>query len=113
PGIETAVRRLTHRPDVLLVDGHGRLHPALFGVACYVGVRLGLPTVGVAKHPLVGRVKTKRRGSEHALPIEFRGRVQGYAWIPPGPPPPPSPPPPHPPPLPRPLATPHPPTEHG
>ena len=84
PGIETAVRRLTHRPDVLLVDGHGRLHPALFGVACYVGVRLGLPTVGVAKHPLVGRVKTKRRGSEHVLPIELRGRVQGYAWTPPG-----------------------------
>jgi len=41
-------------------------------------------TIGVAKHPLVGRVKTKRGGSEHALPIEFRGRVQGYAWIPPG-----------------------------
>jgi len=84
PGIETAVHRLTHQPDVLLVDGHGRLHPALFGVACYVGVRLSLPTIGVAKHPLVGRVQTKRRGSEPALPIEFRGRVQGYAWIPPG-----------------------------
>src|SRR5437867_1628375 len=55
PGIEAAVRRLSRRPDVLLIDGHGRLHPALFGVACYVGVRLDLPTIGVAKLPLVGR----------------------------------------------------------
>src|SRR2546422_8193848 len=59
PGIEAAVRRLKQQPDVLLIDGHGRLHPALFGVACYVGVRLDLPTIGVAKRPLVGRV-TKR-----------------------------------------------------
>src|SRR3989449_11450445 len=28
--------------------------------------------------------KTKPRGSENALPIEFRGRDQGYGWIPPG-----------------------------
>jgi deoxyribonuclease V len=84
PGIEAAVRRLTHPPDVLLVDGHGRLHPALFGVACYVGVRLGLPTIGVAKHPLVGRMKPSRREPRAESPVEFRGRVQGYAWTPPG-----------------------------
>jgi deoxyribonuclease V len=84
PGIEAAVRRLTHRPDVLQVDGHGRLHPASFGLACYVGVRLGLPTIGVAKHLLVGRIDTKRRDMGAATPVKFRGRVEGYAWIPPG-----------------------------
>src|SRR5207245_8848277 len=75
PGIETAVRRLTHRPDVFLLDGHGRFHPALFCVACYVGVRLGLRTVGVAKHQLFGRRTTRRRGSPSLLPIELRGPV--------------------------------------
>ncbi len=84
PGIDAAVSRLKRRPDVLLIDGHGRLHPALFGVACYVGVRLDLPTIGVAKHPLVGRVKRGARSLSGASPIEFRGQVRGYAWTPPG-----------------------------
>ena len=84
PGIEAAVRRLKRRPDVLLIDGHGRLHPALFGVACYVGVRLDLPTIGVAKHPLVGRVRPEPRSPSRASPVEFRGQVRGYAWTPPG-----------------------------
>ena len=83
-GIAAAVRRLERRPDVLLIDGHGRLHPALFGVACYVGVRLDLPTIGVAKHPLVGRVRPGTRSRSRAFPVEFRGQVRGYAWTPPG-----------------------------
>ena len=84
PGIEAAVRRLNQRPDVLLVDGHGRLHPALFGIACYVGVRLDLPTIGVAKHPLVGRVTKRGHSPSGVTAIEFRGQVRGYAWTPPG-----------------------------
>ncbi len=84
PGIEAAVGRLKRPPDVLLIDGHGRLHPALFGVACYVGVRLDLPTIGVAKHPLVGRVRPRTRSPSRASPVEFRGQIRGYAWPPPG-----------------------------
>ena len=84
PGIEAAVRRLNRRPEVLLVDGHGRLHPALFGIACYVGLRLDIPTIGVAKHPLVGRVTKRGHSPSGVTAIEFRGQVRGYAWIPPG-----------------------------
>ena len=84
PGIEAAIRRLKRPPDVLLIDGHGRLHPALFGVACYVGVRLDIPTIGVAKHPLVGRVRPGTRSPSRTSPVEFRGQVRGYAWTPPG-----------------------------
>src|SRR5207247_7645545 len=49
-GIEVAVRRLPKRPEAIMTGGHGRIHPALFGVACHAGVRPDLPTVGVAKH---------------------------------------------------------------
>lgn len=84
PGIAAAVRRLARRPDVLMVDGHGRLHPALFGVACYIGLELNLPTIGVAKHPLVGHVTTRSWPTRATYPIEFRGQVRGYAWTPPG-----------------------------
>src|SRR2546428_2725071 len=40
PGIEAAVRRPQRRPDVLLIDGHGRLQSALSGGARYVRSRL-------------------------------------------------------------------------
>lgn len=84
PGIRDAVGRLSKRPDALMVDGHGRLHPALFGVACHVGVALDLPTIGVAKHPLVGRVQSARENSRDAWPVQVEDRTLGYAWLPPG-----------------------------
>ncbi len=84
PGIEAAVNRLSRPPQLLLVDGHGRLHPALFGVACFVGIRLNVPTIGVAKHPLAGRVDPTSHSANGATPIRLDGRIRGYAWLPPG-----------------------------
>ena len=84
PGIEAAVSRLPDRPDLLMIDGHGRLHPTLFGIACHVGVRLDIPTIGIAKHLLAGRLERSPAGQGSARPVSIQGRVQGYAWIPPG-----------------------------
>lgn len=36
-------------PQAIVVDGNGTLHPLEFGLACHVGVSLGIPTVGAAK----------------------------------------------------------------
>lgn len=45
---------LPDRPQVLFVDGNGRLHERQAGLATALGVATNLPTVGVAKeyHPL-------------------------------------------------------------
>ncbi|MFC7077445.1 endonuclease V [Haloarcula halophila] len=52
--ILAALERLEHDPDVLLVDGSGRIHFREAGLATHVGVTVDVPTVGVAKNLLCG-----------------------------------------------------------
>lgn len=54
PVVVDAIRQLTREPDVILVDGNGRLHPREAGLATHVGVALDRPTIGVAKSLLCG-----------------------------------------------------------
>jgi len=79
PAIISAVSGLTRRPDLLLVDGHGRAHPRRAGIACHVGLLLEIPTVGVAKRILTGRLEEigPARGSRY--PIMDRGEITGMA----------------------------------
>lgn len=58
PPMIKAIKGLKSDFDVLLVDGNGRLHPRKFGIACYVGIVLDKPTIGVAKRLLCGQIKT-------------------------------------------------------
>jgi deoxyribonuclease V len=49
PFLLDALGRLSRQPDVVVCDGYGVAHPRRFGLACHVGVSIGLPTFGVAK----------------------------------------------------------------
>jgi deoxyribonuclease V len=54
PNVVQAFAKLTHQPDVIMVDGHGVAHPRRMGIAAHLGVLLDKPTFGVAKHKLTG-----------------------------------------------------------
>jgi deoxyribonuclease V len=70
PPILRTLEKLRSGYDLLLVDGHGLLHPRKCGIACYLGVKLDKPTIGIAKSLLCGTIKSK--GS-----IEFDGEILG------------------------------------
>jgi deoxyribonuclease V len=49
PSCLRAFKNLNIRPDVLLVDGNGIAHPRRMGLASFLGIVLGISTIGCAK----------------------------------------------------------------
>ena len=65
--------RLITRPfQLLLVDGHGVLHPRRCGLACYIGIVTNIPTIGVAKSLLCGYAQSDNF-------VTHKGEILGYA----------------------------------
>jgi len=68
PALLTAIAQLSAPPDLLIVDGQGIAHPRRIGIASFLGVLLGIPSIGCAKSRLTG---------VYAEPPQVRG-----AWSP-------------------------------
>ncbi len=49
-----AFREIENVPDAVIFDGQGFAHPRRLGLACHLGLWLGLPSVGCAKSRLIG-----------------------------------------------------------
>ena len=77
PVLSAAFARLSVEPDLILIDGHGRAHPRLFGIACHVGVLFDKPTIGCAKSLLVGEHDEPAPNTGATAPLIFRGERVG------------------------------------
>jgi deoxyribonuclease V len=69
--ILTTLKSLKNHFDLLLIDGHGLLHPRKCGLASYIGVLIDKPTIGVAKSLLCGSIMEDQS-------IEYDGTVLGF-----------------------------------
>ncbi len=85
PILLKAYAKLSHDPDLLLVDGHGATHPRGLGIASHIGVVLDKPSIGVAKKLLTGTVEEHQgvkyvvvNGVRAGIVIEEPGRKKLY-----------------------------------
>jgi len=68
--IFNVLKKLKQNFDLILVDGNGQLHPRYFGLACYIGLKYDIPTIGVAKKLLCGIVQDDSQ-------VVFGGKIVG------------------------------------
>ncbi len=71
PIVTEIIEKLEQKPDILMVDGNGILHPFGMGIASHIGVVMDIPTIGVAKGLLCGEEKNGI--------ITVNGSLSGYA----------------------------------
>jgi deoxyribonuclease V len=81
PAVVEAVSKLQQKPDLMMVDANGILHPRKIGMASHLGILLDMPTIGIAKKLLMGEEKDGKiivegetraialKTKEHAKPI--------------------------------------------
>ncbi len=69
PAVIRAVNAMRAKTYVCLVDAHGLAHPRKFGLACFIGLALDRPTIGVAKSLLYGWVRGNQVVDRQDYPI--------------------------------------------
>jgi deoxyribonuclease V len=79
PAVIEALAQLRSKPDLIIVDGHGRAHPRRFGIACHLGVILNCATIGCAKSILVGKAETPGNNVGAWTPLIDKGETIGAA----------------------------------
>jgi deoxyribonuclease V len=74
-----AVRTAGQIAPLLLVDGAGILHPRRAGIASHLGVAARMPTIGVIKKLLCGRVEMQAMAPGESRPVVHEDQLLGAA----------------------------------
>ncbi|MFH1848509.1 MAG: deoxyribonuclease V [Candidatus Omnitrophota bacterium] len=69
PVLAKCFKKIKLKPDVILFDGQGIVHPRGFGLASHMGLLLGTPSIGCAKSFLCGNFKNpgRKKGNHTAI----------------------------------------------
>ncbi|HPC25443.1 MAG TPA: endonuclease V [Fervidobacterium sp.] len=81
PVILECLRKSSIKPDVLIFDGQGIVHPRGFGIASHIGVLLDVPSIGVAKSRLYGVCDKPTRVGQAEPIYDEVGNLIGYCYL--------------------------------
>ena len=79
PVLLQALRSLAITPDLLVLDAQGYAHPRRFGLACHLGLMVGIPTIGCAKSLLVGAYDSLGEERGATVDLVHRSETVGLA----------------------------------
>lgn len=77
PAVLDALDGLSGRPGLLIFDGQGIAHPRGVGLAAFMGVLTGLPSIGCAKTRLVGQYSEPGEKRGDFSPLVHKGAFVG------------------------------------
>ncbi|EMB4325897.1 deoxyribonuclease V [Pluralibacter gergoviae] len=80
PALLAAWEKLSRKPDLLFVDGHGISHPRRLGVASHFGLLVDVPTIGVAKKRLCGKFEPLGPEPGALAPLMDKGEQLAWVW---------------------------------
>lgn len=72
-----AFKKLKEKPDVIIVDGQGVLHPRGLGLASHFGVVLDIPSIGCAKNSLIGDFSLPGIRKGDWTPVFINSEIRG------------------------------------
>ena len=79
PSLLKAWEMITEKPDLLVLDGQGILHPRRMGIAAHFGVLTHQLTIGCAKNSLFGKYAEPGILKYSESPVYAHGGIAGYA----------------------------------
>ncbi|MFK3663399.1 deoxyribonuclease V [Scandinavium sp. NPDC088450] len=80
PALLAVWDKLSRKPDLLFVDGHGISHPRRLGVASHFGLLVDVPTIGVAKKRLCGKFEPLSAEAGALAPLMDKDEQLGWVW---------------------------------
>ncbi|HET6226594.1 MAG TPA: deoxyribonuclease V [Bacteroidia bacterium] len=80
PALVQVWEQLEHKPDILVVDGHGVAHPRRLGIAAHFGAVTGQVSMGCAKNILCGKYQEPGLEKSSYSPILDKQEQIGYAF---------------------------------
>ncbi len=75
PNLLETYQKLSQKPDLIMVDGHGISHPRKLGIATHLGLNLNMPTMGVAKKVLVGKYTEPAITKGSVSPLIYKDEI--------------------------------------
>lgn len=80
PALLQAWQKLTTQPNVVMLDGHGVMHPRKVGVATHFGLAANVATLGCAKKRLIGRFDDPAPAQDSVTELTYQGEMRGYVY---------------------------------